>query len=165
MSFESIHFDSSQLHLFGCCTRGHALPSKLHPSLDSVSCRADDPTKAVEVKVYNQPVSTNVLTQLSHGEAHLAKVEEALASQLSQSCIYLQAGWWTYELCYLRHLRQVHVASAGSPEQVHILGEPSFPTFWPSMMTSFVYVKLSAMMYTARYSCLRMLFCLRSVKP
>ena len=85
--------------------------------------RADDPTKAVEMKVYNQQIDADIAARLGHSDAKLGRVEVELARQMGQSCIYLPAGWWTYELCYLRHLRQIHAGVAGSPEQIHTLGE------------------------------------------
>jgi len=41
---------------------------------------------------------------------------EALG-QLDGSCAYLNQGWWTYEWCHRRHVRQFHLeAQARSPE-------------------------------------------------
>jgi hypothetical protein len=43
-------------------------------------------------------------------------LSEALG-QLDGSCAYLNQGWWTYEWCHRRHVRQFHLeAQARSPE-------------------------------------------------
>ena len=145
--FSSTHLQSTGTTLSACFTAFHetkveclnsssvfpaciiAAWNRVHPLTTVQSeCglnlhRTDNPKKAVEVKVYPQRVDEEFPVKLSDGNAKLAAIEEELALQMGHICIYLPAGWWTYELCYLRHLRQIHVGSAGSPEQVHMLGE------------------------------------------
>ena len=44
---------------------------------------------------------------------------------MNDQCIYLSADWWTYELCSGYHIRQFHVTSTKSLEQMSTLGESS----------------------------------------
>jgi protein OS-9 len=45
--------------------------------------------------------------ELSHAAsaAHI----NSLLDELSNRCFYTNTGWWTYEMCYKRHVRQLHV--------------------------------------------------------
>ncbi|KAK9834104.1 hypothetical protein WJX84_001823 [Apatococcus fuscideae] len=81
-----------------------------------------DPTRAVQATVYDQQVEADFLHERSDGQLDLLELEQDMARILGQSCTYVSAGWWTYELCYLRSVRQLHVSSAGVPDQVHLIG-------------------------------------------
>ena len=83
-----------------------------------------DPTRAVQATVYDQQVEADFLHERSDGQLDLLELEQDMARILGQSCTYVSAGWWTYELCYLRSVRQLHVSSAGVPDQVHLIGVP-----------------------------------------
>jgi len=52
--------------------------------------------------------------------------EAALKHSHDNKCFYLAAGWWMYELCIGHHVRQFHVSSSKSLEQISTLGETSF---------------------------------------
>ena len=54
-------------------------------------------------------------------------VQAAVARQLHGSCVYLIDGWWAYELCHQRHMRQFHVSQEHSIEALHTLGSHSYP--------------------------------------
>ncbi|KAK9867123.1 hypothetical protein WJX84_010549 [Apatococcus fuscideae] len=107
---------------------GQAAPSPGGPvvRLDSLLGNSQDdeldPTRAVEVQVYKEGPSEHFLQHLSGGYLDVQLLEQDVAETLGQSCIYLQAGWWTYELCYLRALRQLHVGPSGNADQIHVLG-------------------------------------------
>jgi Glucosidase II beta subunit-like protein len=50
---------------------------------------------------------------------------QALERALHDRCLYIDAGWWGYELCWARHLRQFHVPELDVEqklESVHLLG-------------------------------------------
>ena len=67
-----------------------------------------------------------------------SSVESAVARQLHGSCAYLMDGWWTYELCHQRHLRQFHVSVDNGIEQIHTLGTSLNPNplhMYPSIHT------------------------------
>ena len=51
--------------------------------------------------------------------------QAALSRQLHAKCLYLPAGWWSYELCHGHHVRQFHVSQAHAVEQVNTLGAPA----------------------------------------
>lgn len=36
----------------------------------------------------------------------------SLLQPLTESCLYINKGWWSYEFCYLRQIRQYHKAQA-----------------------------------------------------
>ena len=50
---------------------------------------------------------------------------------LQGTCFYRVEGWWTYEFCYQKHLKQFHQAAAPLQEKSHfvrmksVLGPPS----------------------------------------
>ena len=48
--------------------------------------------------------------------------EAAVGRQLHGKCLYVSAGWWSYELCHGQHVRQFHVSEAHAVEQVITLG-------------------------------------------
>lgn len=39
-----------------------------------------------------------------------SSVVAALLNELDGACFYRQEGWWTFELCVRRHVRQFHAA-------------------------------------------------------
>ncbi len=49
--------------------------------------------------------------------AHAAAAQ-AMARALHDRCLYADAGWWSYELCWQLHLRQFHVPAGGSIRRV-----------------------------------------------
>ena len=52
-------------------------------------------------------------------------LKQALERALHDKCLYADAGWWGYELCWARHLRQYHVPELSVEqklESVHLLG-------------------------------------------
>ena len=57
-------------------------------------------------------------------DAETASVHAITMEDLFDSkCYYHAAGWWTYELCIGYHVRQFHVISGQSLEQISTLGE------------------------------------------
>ena len=54
---------------------------------------------------------------------------QALERALHDRCLYIDAGWWGYELCWARHLRQFYVPELDAEqklESVHLLGASAF---------------------------------------
>lgn len=50
---------------------------------------------------------------------------QALLKALHDRCLYTDAGWWTFELCWGSHLRQFHAPGLDAEqklESVHLLG-------------------------------------------
>ena len=55
----------------------------------------------------------------------------ALEDFHDSKCFYLAVDWWTYELCVNHRVRQFHVTSSQSLEQISTLGETSLETGQP----------------------------------
>lgn len=43
------------------------------------------------------------------GDERSSALMQSLLDQLSDRCFYTNEGWWTYELCYKRQVRQMHI--------------------------------------------------------
>jgi Glucosidase II beta subunit-like protein len=58
---------------------------------------------------------------------------QAVEQALHDRCLYVDAGWWGYELCWARHLRQFHVPELDVEqklESVHLLGASASIAGW-----------------------------------
>ncbi|XP_076900760.1 protein OS-9 homolog [Bidens hawaiensis] len=51
------------------------------------------------------------------------KTPDELLDVLKDQCLLRQEGWWSYEFCYSRRLRQIHVEEDNKVVQEFILGE------------------------------------------
>jgi hypothetical protein len=40
-----------------------------------------------------------------------------------ENCFYMNNGWWTYEFCYKKHIKQFHQTQEGLTETVYFLGQ------------------------------------------
>lgn len=68
----------------------------------------------------------------SAAAAASSPAEAAVGRVLHGKCLYVSAGWWSYEMCAGHHVRQSHASEAHVVEQVITLGaytlNPSFLT-------------------------------------
>ncbi|KAK9815597.1 hypothetical protein WJX72_006548 [[Myrmecia] bisecta] len=55
--------------------------------------------------------------------ADASEIELSLAKDLGNLCLYLSSGWWTYEVCYMRHVRQFRLEAGHLVTAVNNLGE------------------------------------------
>jgi len=59
--------------------------------------------------------------QGAHGRAAVEKYIEQDLGDLTSKCIYLNQGWWTYQICYRLQIRQLHLEDK-KVESQHELG-------------------------------------------
>eukprot|EP00803_Ostreobium_quekettii_P004821 evm.model.scf_892.7 EVM.evm.TU.scf_892.7 scf_892:49249-51640(+) len=49
-------------------------------------------------------------------------VATALYNDLGGHCLYLNQGWWTYEVCFMTKIRQLHLDNSGGIATEHLIG-------------------------------------------
>jgi len=49
-------------------------------------------------------------------------VATVLHNDLGGNCLYLNQGWWTYEVCFMTRIRQLHLDNTGGIAAEHLIG-------------------------------------------
>eukprot|EP01111_Echinosteliopsis_oligospora_P010883 TRINITY_DN3466_c0_g1_i1.p1 TRINITY_DN3466_c0_g1~~TRINITY_DN3466_c0_g1_i1.p1 ORF type:complete len:161 (-),score=23.74 TRINITY_DN3466_c0_g1_i1:379-831(-) len=52
----------------------------------------------------------------------IAEIRDVLHQSLSSHCVLRLAGWWTYEFCYGKHMKQFHQDKHETTEQSFFIG-------------------------------------------
>ena len=56
---------------------------------------------------------------------------------LKSSCMSYIEGWWTYEFCFAKHVRQFHVSPQGKLEAEYVLGKATLEEYHPNSWLNF----------------------------
>ena len=79
------------------------------------------------------PNTTEILFNAVKSDADSeTDVEELLGPLEVGPCMYLTKDWWTYELCYKKHIKQYHVENDVIAGEIILIGAHS-PGILPSM--------------------------------
>ena len=79
------------------------------------------------------PNTTEILFNTVKSDADSeTDVEELLRPLEVGPCMYLTKDWWTYELCYKKHIKQYHVENDVIAGEIILLGAHS-PGILPSV--------------------------------
>ncbi|KAL4450026.1 hypothetical protein ABPG77_010695 [Micractinium sp. CCAP 211/92] len=62
------------------------------------------------------------IASAAHGSLGTQKKPTELLEALGEHCYYYYDEWWTYELCYRKHVRQYHKSGEGQLEGEYLLG-------------------------------------------